>query len=77
MMMFLSRHFTFDCQHQMKRNVIKFDDTSVNEQYVSQMATHQIRFDDGIFFHVTLDDVIKSWQSIRRQSNIKDLPAIQ
>ena len=50
MMMLSSKHFTFDCQHQIKRNIVKFDDTSVSEQDISQMVTHQIKFDDGIFF---------------------------
>ena len=50
MMIMSSRHFTFECQNQIKRNIVTFDDTSVADQEVNQMATHQIRFDDGIFF---------------------------
>ena len=50
MMAMSSKHFTFDCQAQIKRNNVTFDNTSVAEQEVGQMATHQIRFDDGIFF---------------------------
>ena len=53
MMMLSSKYFTFDCQHQIKRNVVKFDDTSVSDQDVSQMATQQIRFDDGIYFFMS------------------------
>ena len=49
-MMLSSKHFTFQCQHQIKRNLVIFADTVVGEQDVSQMPTHQIRFDDGIFF---------------------------
>ena len=48
-----SKHFTFECQSQIKRNVT-FDGTSVTDQDVNQMATHQIRFDDGIFFFFRL-----------------------
>ena len=54
MMMMSSKHFTFECQNQIKRNVITFDDTSVADQEVNQMTTHQIRFDDGIFFFFSL-----------------------
>ena len=50
MLAFSSKHFTFECAHQIKCNLVTFDDTVVGEQDVSQMATHQIRFDDGIFF---------------------------
>ena len=50
MLVMSSKHFTFECQSQIKRNVVTFDDTFVTDQDVNQMDTHQIRFDDGIFF---------------------------
>ena len=53
MMMLSSKHFTFKCQNQIKRNIVTFNDTSVGEQEISQMATHQVRFDDGIFFFMS------------------------
>ena len=54
MMVCSSKHFTFECQNQIKRNIVMFDDTAVGEQDVSQMPTHQIRFDDGNFFFCSL-----------------------
>ena len=54
MLVMSSKHFTFECQGQIKRNVVTFADTSVTDQAVNQMATHQIRFDDGIFFFFPL-----------------------
>ena len=44
MMTMSSEHFTFECQNQIKINIFTFDDTSVADQEVNQMATH------GIFF---------------------------
>ena len=53
MMMLSSKHFTFECQNQIKRNIVTFDNTSVGEQEISQMSTHQVRFDDGISFFMS------------------------
>ena len=50
MMVCSSKHFTFECQNQIKRNIVTFDDTAGGKQDVGQMPTRQIRFDDGIFF---------------------------
>ena len=58
------KHFTFKCQSQIKRNVVTFDDTSVTDQDVNQMATHQIRFDDGIFFFFAYYYVVESLKSV-------------
>ena len=49
-----SKHFTFECQSQIKRHVKIFDDSSVSDQDVSEMSTHQIQFDDGIYFLLSL-----------------------
>ena len=54
MMVYSSKRFTFECQNQIKRNIVTFDDTAVGEQDVGQMPTHQIRFNDGIFFFYSL-----------------------
>ena len=44
-----SKNFTFECQSQIKRKVTIFDDSICNEQDVSNMPTHQICFNDGVF----------------------------
>ena len=49
-----SKHFTLECQSQIKRHIKIFDDSSVSDQDVSEMSTHQIRFDDGIYFLLSL-----------------------
>ena len=54
MLTILSKHFTFEGQSQIKRHVKIFDDSSVSDQDVSEMSTHQIRFDDGIYFLLSL-----------------------
>ena len=53
-----SKHFTFECQSQLKRKVTIFYDSSCNDQDVSTMPTHQIRFDDGIFYLMSLITLI-------------------
>ena len=52
MLTMLSKHFTFECQSQIKRHVKIFDDSSVSDQDVSEMPMHQIRFDDGIYTYL-------------------------
>ena len=52
--MMSSKHFTFECQSQIKRQIKIFDDSSCSDQDVSSMPNHQIRFDDGIFFLMSL-----------------------
>ena len=64
MLVMSSKHFTFECQSQIKRNVVTFDDTSVTDQDVNQMATHQIRFDDGIFFFFAYYYLVESLKSV-------------
>ena len=49
-----SKNFTFECQSQIKRKITIFEDSICSEQDVSEMPTHQIRFDDGMFFLITL-----------------------
>ena len=49
-----SKNFMFECQSQIKRKITIFEDSICSEQDVSEMPTHQIRFDDGIFFLITL-----------------------
>ena len=49
-----SKNFTFECQSQIKRKITIFEDSICSEQDVSEMPTHQIRFDDGVFFLITL-----------------------
>ena len=49
-----SAHFTFECQSQIKRQIKIFDDSICSEQDISSMPNHQIRFDDGIFFLLSL-----------------------
>ena len=49
-----SAHFTFECQSQIKRQIKIFDDSVCDEQDISSMPNHQIRFDDGIFFMLSL-----------------------
>ena len=53
-----SKHFMFECQSQIKRQIKIFDDSSCSEQTVSSMPNHQIRFDDGIFFLLSLITVV-------------------
>ena len=49
-----AKHFMFECQSQIKLHVKIFDDTSVSDQDMSSMPNHQIRFDDGIYFLLSL-----------------------
>ena len=49
-----SKNFTFECQSQIKRKITIFEDSICSEQDVSEMPTHQIRCDDGVFFLITL-----------------------
>ena len=49
-----SKHFTFECQSQIKCKVTIFGDSICDEQDSSDMPTHQISFDDGIFFLLLL-----------------------
>ena len=49
-----SKNFTFECQSQIKRKITIFEDSICSEQDVSEMPTDQIRFDDGVFFLITL-----------------------
>ena len=49
-----SKNFIFECQSQIKRKITIFEDSICSEQDASEMLTHQIRFDDGIFFLITL-----------------------
>ena len=49
-----SKNFMFECQSQIKRKITIFEDSICSEQDVSEMPTHQIRFDDGVFFLITL-----------------------
>ena len=49
-----SKNFTFECQSQIKRKITIFDVSSCSDQDVSSMPTHQIRFDDGIFYLMLL-----------------------
>ena len=53
-----SKHFTFECQSQIKRQIKIFDDSSYSEQGILSMPNHQIRFDDGIFFVLSLITVV-------------------
>ena len=53
-----SKNFTFECQSQIKRKITIFDDSSCSDQDVSSMPTHQIRFDDGIFYLMSLITLI-------------------
>ena len=49
-----SANFTFECQSQIKRQITIFDEGICSDQDVSSMPTHQVRFDDGIFFLLSL-----------------------
>ena len=49
-----AKHFTFECQSQIKRHVKIFDDSICSEQEPTDMPNHQLRFDDGIFFLLSL-----------------------
>ena len=49
-----SKNFTFECQLQIKQKITIFEDSICSEQDVSEMPTHQIGFDDGVFFLITL-----------------------
>ena len=49
-----SKHFTFECQSQIKRQIKIFHDSRVSDVDITDMPTHQIRFDDGIFFLLSL-----------------------
>ena len=53
-----SKNFTFECQSQIKRKITIFDDSSCSDQDVPSMPTHQIRFDDGIFYLMSLITLI-------------------
>ena len=53
-----SKNFTFECQSQIKRKITIFDDSSCSDQDGSSMPTHQIRFDDGIFYLMSLITLI-------------------
>ena len=48
------KNFTFECQSQIKQKITIFEDSICSEQDVSEMPTHQIRFDDGVFFLIIL-----------------------
>ena len=59
MMVFSSQHCTFDCQHSIKRGkLVTFDDTHLGDQQPENMATHQIRFDGGIFLCLSLITIL-------------------
>ena len=58
-----SKNFTFECQSQIKRKITIFEDSICSEQDVSEMPTHQIRFDDGVFFLITLITTIFNHRS--------------
>ena len=47
-----SENFTFECQ--IKREITIFDDGICSDQDVSSIPTHQVRFDYGIFFLLSL-----------------------
>ena len=49
-----AKHFTFECQSQIKRHVKIFDDSICSKQELTDMPNHQPRFDDGIFFLLSL-----------------------
>ena len=49
-----AKHFTFECQSQIKRHVKIFDNSICREQEPTDMLNHQLRFDDGIFFLLSL-----------------------
>ena len=49
-----SKHFTFECQSQIKMQIKIFDDSICTDQDVSSMPNHQIQFDDGIFYLLSL-----------------------
>ena len=49
-----SKNFTFECQSQIKQKITIFEDSICSEQDVSEMPTHQIRFDDDALFLITL-----------------------
>ena len=49
-----SKHFTFECQSQIKHQIKMFDDSSCSDQDTSSMPNHQIRFDDSRFFFMSL-----------------------
>ena len=51
MLMMLSKHFTFDHQHQIKRNHTTFDDSSLAKQEVDQIVTDQIMMASFSYFH--------------------------
>ena len=71
MMVFSSQHCTFDCQHSIKRGkLVTFDDTHFANQQPENMATHQIRFDGGIFFCLSLITILFNHGS---QSDIHQL----
>ena len=53
-----SKNFTFECQSQIKIKITIFDNSSCSDQDVSSMPTHQIRFDDGIFYLMSLMTLI-------------------
>ena len=53
-----SAHFNFDVQHQIRRGEVSFNETHCANQEVSQMTTHQVRFDDGIWHRFTLIPII-------------------
>ena len=63
MLMMSSKNFTFECQSQIKCKVAIFDDSICSEQDVSSMPTHQIRFDDDVFFLLSLITVIFNYGS--------------
>ena len=58
-----SKHFTFECQSQIKRQIKIFDDSSCSEQGISSMPNHQIRFDDYVFFLLSLITVVFNYGS--------------
>ena len=58
-----SKNFTFECQSQIKCKVAIFDDSICSEQDVSSMPTHQIRFDDDVFFLLSLITVVFNYGS--------------
>ena len=63
MLTMTSKTFTFECQSQIKRKITIFEDSICSEQDVSEMSTHQIRFDDGVFFLITLITTIFNHRS--------------
>ena len=59
-----SANFTFECLSQIKRQITIFDDGICSDQDVSSMPTHQVRFDDGIFFLLSLITTIFNHSSL-------------